>query len=61
LRTGPAGWRAEWTEGWELIFVDEATVRRHPTLAAQWCVADEVPEVPTGDDYTKVPMVQWHP
>jgi hypothetical protein len=37
-----------------LIFVDEATVRRHPTLTAQWCLVDEVPAVPTGDDHTKV-------
>jgi hypothetical protein len=44
----------EWPEGWELIFVDEATVRRHPTLTAQWCVVDEVPEVPTGDIHTKM-------
>jgi hypothetical protein len=21
----------------ELLFVDEATARRHPTLTAQWC------------------------
>jgi hypothetical protein len=45
---------AEWSEEWELLFVDEATVRRHPTLTAQWCLVDEVPEVPTGDDHTKV-------
>jgi DDE superfamily endonuclease/Winged helix-turn helix len=45
---------AEWPEDWELICVDEATVRRHPTLTAQWCLVDEVPEVPTGDDHTKV-------
>ncbi len=45
---------AEWPEDWELIFVDEATVRRHPTLTAQWCLVEEVPEVPTGDDQTKV-------
>jgi transposase len=44
----------DWPEDWELLFVDEATVRRHPTLTAQWCVADDVPEVPTGDDHTKV-------
>ena len=25
---------AAWPEEWELIFVDEATVRRHPTLTA---------------------------
>jgi len=45
---------AEWPEEWELLFVDEATVRRHPTLTAQWCLVDDVPEVPTGDDHTKV-------
>jgi transposase len=45
---------AEWPEDWELIFVDEATVRRHPTLTAQWCLGEEVPKVPTGDDHTKV-------
>jgi transposase len=45
---------AEWPEEWELIFVDEATMRRHPTLTVQWCLADEVPEVPTGADHTKV-------
>jgi transposase len=44
---------AEWPEDWELIFV-EATVRRHPTLTAQWCLVDEVPDVPTGDDHTQV-------
>jgi transposase len=41
----------DWPEEWELIFVDEATVRRHPTLTAQWCLGDDVPEVPTGDDH----------
>ena len=46
----------DWPEDWELICVDEATIRRHPTLTAQWCVVDEVPEVPTGDDHTKVPV-----
>jgi hypothetical protein len=45
---------AAWPEEWELICVDEATVRRHPPLTAQWCVVDKVPEVPTGDDHTKV-------
>ena len=44
----------EWPADWELLFVDEATVRRHPTLTAQWCLVDEVPEVPTGDDHAKV-------
>lgn len=47
-------WLAEWPADWELIFVDEATVRRHPTLSAQWCLVAEVPEVPTGDDHAKV-------
>jgi Winged helix-turn helix len=32
----------DWPEAWELLCVDEATVRRHPTLTAQWCVVDEV-------------------
>jgi transposase len=45
---------AEWPEDCELIFVDEATVRRHPTLTAQWCLVEDMPEVPTGDDHTKV-------
>jgi transposase len=45
---------AEWPEAWELLCVDEATVRRHPTRTAQWCLVDEVPEVPTADDHTKV-------
>jgi DDE superfamily endonuclease len=45
---------AEWHEDCELIFVDEATVRRHPTLTAQWCLVEDVPGVPTGDDHTKV-------
>jgi hypothetical protein len=44
----------DWPEEWELLFVDEATVRRHPTLTAQWWVVDDVPEVPMGDDHTKV-------
>ena len=44
----------DWPEDWELICVDEATIRRHPTLTAQWCLVGEVPEVPTGDDHTKV-------
>jgi hypothetical protein len=45
---------AEWPEDSELICVDEATIRGHPTLTAPWCLVDEVPEVPTGDDHTKV-------
>lgn len=43
-----------WPEDWELLFVDEATVRRHPTLTAQWCLVDDVPEVPTGDIHTRM-------
>ena len=45
---------AEWPEDGELLFVDEATVRRHPTLTAQWCLVEDGPEVPTGDDHTRV-------
>jgi DDE superfamily endonuclease len=37
-----------------LYRVDEATGRLHPTLTAQWCSAEDVPEVPAGDDHTKV-------
>jgi transposase len=44
----------DWPEEWEWLFVDEATARRHPTLTAQWCLLEEIPEVPTGDDHTKV-------
>jgi transposase len=44
----------DWPKTQELLFVDEATVRRHPTLTAQWCLVDDVPEIPTGDDHTKV-------
>jgi hypothetical protein len=44
----------EGPEEWELLCVDEATLRRHPTLTAPWCLVDEVPEVPAGDDHTKV-------
>jgi Winged helix-turn helix len=40
----------EWPEDWELVFVDEATVRRHPTSTAQWSLVEEIPEVPTRDD-----------
>jgi hypothetical protein len=32
----------DWPEDWELICVDEATGRRHPTLTAQWCLANLV-------------------
>ena len=44
----------DWPQDCELLFVDEATVRRHPTLTAQGCLSDDIPEVPTGDDHTKV-------
>jgi transposase len=47
-------WLVAWPDDWELICVDEATVRRHPTLTAQWCLVDEVPEVPTGEDQTTI-------
>ena len=47
-------WLVEWPAAWAWLVVDEATVRRHPTLTAQWCLVDEVPEVPTGDDHAKV-------
>jgi transposase len=52
-----SAWEAllvEWPEDRELIVVDEATVRRHPTLTAPWCLVDDGPEVPTGDDHSKV-------
>jgi hypothetical protein len=45
---------AEWPEEWALLCGDEATVRRHPTLTAPWSLVDEGPQVPTGDDHTKV-------
>jgi hypothetical protein len=45
---------AEWHEDCELILVGEATVRRHLTWTVQWCLVEGVPEVPTGDDHTKV-------
>jgi hypothetical protein len=45
---------AAWPEEWELLCVDEATGRRHPPLTAQWCLVDDVPEVPTGDIHTQV-------
>src|SRR5918999_1963685 len=34
-------WLVAWPQDAELLFVDEATVRRHPTLTAQWCLVDE--------------------
>ena len=50
----------EWPEGCELIFVDEATVRRHPTLTAQWCLVEDVPGVPTGMTIPRcMSMVRW--
>ena len=45
---------AAWPEEWERLCVDEATGRRHPTLTAQWCLVDDVPEVPAGDIHTTV-------
>jgi hypothetical protein len=57
---------ATWAEDWELLFVDETKVRRYPALTAQWCLVDEVPEVPTSDDHAKVhiygaiaPLTSW--
>ena len=46
-------WLEEWPEEWALICVDEATLRRHPTLTAQWCLVGDVPEAPTRDDHTQ--------
>jgi hypothetical protein len=40
-------------EAWARLLVDEATVRRHPTLTAPWGWVDEGPEVPTGDNPTQ--------
>ena len=54
FRTELAELLAEWPEDCELICVDEATVRRNPTLTARWCLVKEVPEGPTGDDHTRV-------
>jgi transposase len=54
FRTELEGMVQDWPAEWELLFVDEATVRRHPTLTAQWCLLEEIPEVPTGDDHAKV-------
>jgi hypothetical protein len=47
----------DWPDDTELLFVDEATVRRHPTLTARWCLVDEVADVPTGDDHSKVALI----
>jgi hypothetical protein len=56
LKAEGAAWLTAWPEDWELICVDEATVRRHPTLTAPWCVGDEVPDGPTGDEHARVPV-----
>lgn len=50
-----AAWLAAWPEAAARFFVDEATVRRHPTLTAPWGVGDASPAVPTGEDQTTVP------
>ena len=44
----------EWPEDWQFLFVDEATVWRHPTLSARGCLVDDVLEVLTGDDHRQV-------
>jgi hypothetical protein len=31
-------------------FVDKATVRRHLTVSARWCLADDIPGVPQDDE-----------
>jgi hypothetical protein len=49
-----AEWLVAWPEDAELLLVDEAAVRRHLTPRAPWCLVDEIPGVPTGDDHTKV-------
>jgi transposase len=54
FRAGLEARLVAWPEDWERLCVEEATVRRHPTLTAQWCLVDDVPEVPTGDIHTKV-------
>jgi hypothetical protein len=56
FRADLAALPAEGPEDCESRFVDEATVRRHPTLAAQGWVGADVPEGPTGDDHTPVPV-----
>jgi Winged helix-turn helix len=48
LKAESAAGLTAWPEDWELIFVDEATVRRHPTMTVQWCLVDEVPDMPWG-------------
>jgi transposase len=54
LKAGLEALLEDWPPEWERMVVDAATGRRHPTLTAPWCLVDEVPEVPTGDDQTKV-------
>jgi hypothetical protein len=54
FRTALEALLAAWPEDRELVCVEEATIRRHPTLAARGCVVEDVPEVPPGDDHTKV-------
>jgi hypothetical protein len=53
LRAKIAALRQEWPQKCEVLCVDEATVRRYLPLATQWCLADDVAEIPTGDDHTK--------
>jgi transposase len=48
--------RVAWPADWELRFVEEAMVRRHPTLTAPWGLVEDRPAVPTGDDHPKVPV-----
>jgi hypothetical protein len=43
-----------WPADWALLVVDEATVRRPPTLNARGCLGDDIPERPTGDEHTQV-------
>jgi hypothetical protein len=45
---------AEGTADWDLVRVDEATVRREPMLTAQSSLVDDVPEEPTDNDTTRV-------
>jgi hypothetical protein len=47
---------AEWPADGKRLVGDEATVRRHPTLTAQWIVVADVPEGPTEDDHIKGPV-----
>jgi DDE superfamily endonuclease/Winged helix-turn helix len=54
LKAEWAAWLTAWPEDWAWLCVDEATVRRHPPLTAPWGLADEVPEVPTGDEPARV-------